>query len=296
MRLSTFALLFIKTAFWLLHLSYITLLLMSQKASQRPFVLDPLFRSVTSLAGVGPKNAKLLEKLTGGEKLLDLLWHLPIDYIDRRYTPKLSDAKPGRIATLSIQVDRHMPAARRGLPYKVRCFDGTGSIDLVFFNATKDWINKQLPPGANVIVSGKLESYQDRLQMVHPDAIGGEEDRDAIETVEPVYPLTAGLTNRTLRKSIENALGPVPKLPEWLDEAYQQKNSWTDWHYALNQAHHLEDEKGLLPQHPARMRLAYDELLSNQLALALMRLHQRKIHGRAFTPSTILREKGILTS
>lgn len=259
----------------------------------RPFDLDPLFRALTTLPGVGPKNAKLLEKLVGGPKVMDLLWHLPVDFIDRRFSPKVSAAPNGRVATLEVTVDKHMPSARKSLPYRVQCSDDTGSITLVFFRAHKDWIEKQLPLKATVIISGKIEYYQGRPQMVHPDAIGSREDRAAIETVEPIYPLTQGVTNKSVRKAMQAALGFVVKLPEWLDGTYKDRARWPDWHKAVEAVHTPPDERALSPEHPARMRLAYDELLANQLTLALVRHSARKINGRIFQTNGVLRDKVI---
>jgi len=257
----------------------------------RPFELDPLFRALTTLPGVGPKSAKLFEKLTGGIKVLNVLFHKPVDFVDRRFSPELKDAPNGKIATIEVRIEKHAPAPRRGLPSRVKATDGTGSIDIIFFNASKDWIAKQLPIGEVCVLSGKVEYYQGQAQMVHPDMIGKPEDRASIETIEPIYPLTAGLTNKTTRKAINGALGLIPKLPEWLDDAYKKKNKWPDWHKAMEKLHDFETEAGLSPLHPARERLAYDELLANQLSLALVRLHQRKQNGRAWNNDGRLRKK-----
>lgn len=258
--------------------------------SQRPFSLDPVFRALTSLPGVGPKNAKLFEKLLGGPKVLDLLFHLPIDFIDRRFAPKIKDAPNGRIATIEITVGKHFPNAKRSQPYRVWCTDETGTINLTFFHANKDWIKKQLPEGAQRIISGKVEYYQGHAQMVHPD-MAPPEERATLETVEPVYPLTQGLTNKTVRKAMEGALGFVTKLPEWCDPEYKRRNNWPDWHVAVQEVHNPPGANGLEPNHPARARLAYDELLSNQLTLALVRDRQRKKAGREFHGNGELRTK-----
>ncbi|HTK84538.1 MAG TPA: OB-fold nucleic acid binding domain-containing protein, partial [Patescibacteria group bacterium] len=198
----------------------------SQAASPkhaRPFVLDPLFRRVTELPGIGPRNAKLLEKLCGGERFIDLLWHKPSGFVDRRFAPKIKDAPDGQICTLTVMVHKHFPAHRRGMPHKVWCTDETGAINLVFFHGHREYIEKQLPVNAIVIVSGRIEFYQGKPQMTHPDAIGTEEERAAIQTVEPVYPLTAGITNRLVRKAVTGALHYVPELPEWQEAAWFRK-------------------------------------------------------------------------
>ncbi len=257
----------------------------------RPFELDPLFRALTVLPGVGPRNAKLLEKLVGGPKVLDLLWHLPIDFVDRRFAPTIKDAPDGKVATLTVTVGKHIPNQRKGQPYKVWCTDETGTINLVFFHAHKDYLEKQLPLNETVIVSGRIEYYQGNPQMTHPDAIGPEKDRASIETVEPVYPLTQGVTNKVVRKSIKAALGFVQELPEWLDSAYKERQKWPDWHKAAEEIHNPPGEEALDAHHPARARLAYDELLANQLTLAIVRQKQRQINGRSFQSGHDLRKK-----
>ncbi|PZQ48905.1 MAG: ATP-dependent DNA helicase RecG [Micavibrio aeruginosavorus] len=257
----------------------------------RPFSLDPLFRSLTALPGVGPKNAKLFEKLTGGGKILDLLWHKPADFVDRRYSPKLADAQDGKIVTLELTVQKHFPAPNRGMPYKVWCVDETATINLIFFNAHKDWIEKWLPLNEKVIVSGRVEIYQGTRQMVHPDYIVAPSNRADIESIEPIYPLTAGLTNKSVRKAVQGALAIVPSLEEWLDASYKKQKKWPDWKEAVATLHAPENGSALEPSSPARERLAYDELLANQLSLALVRRKLRRQSGRAWQPSGKLHEK-----
>ena len=240
----------------------------------RPFELDPLFRALTALPGVGPKNAKLFEKLLGGPKVLDLLMHLPVDFIDRRFAPPISEAPNGRIATMEVTVLSHTPNARKGLPYRVKVRDDSGTMSLVFFHANKAWIEKQLPDRETVIVSGKIEYYQGNPQIVHPD-IAPVAERASLETIEPIYPLTAGVTNKTVRKAMDGALDFVPKLAEWLEPSYKAQEKWHDWHEAIEAVHLPEDEAELLPEHRFRQRIAYDELLANQLTLALVRHRQR---------------------
>lgn len=256
----------------------------------RPFELDALFRSLTALPGVGPRNAKLFEKLCGGPKVLDLLWHFPVDFIDRRFSPAIAEAPEGRVATMEVTVTNHIPNARRNQPYRVKVRDESGVMTLTFFHARKDWIEKQLTERENVIVSGKIEYYQGNPQMVHPD-IAAVEERTSLETVEPIYPLTAGLTNKVVRKAMTGALGFVSKLPEWLEPEYKKRQKWDDWDVALASAHEPENMQALLSEHPARARLAYDELLANQLTLALVRHRQKRIGGRVYKCNSVLRGK-----
>jgi ATP-dependent DNA helicase RecG len=256
----------------------------------RPFDLDPLFRALTTLPGVGPKNGALFEKLIGGPKILDLLWHMPVDFIDRRFSPKISEAPEGRIATIEVTVVSHQPNARKGLPYRVKVRDESGVISLVFFHANKGWIEKQLPDRENVIISGKVEYYQGNPQIVHPD-IAKVSERETLESIEPIYPLTAGVTNKALRKAMGGALDLVPQLAEWLEPAYKQQQKWPSWDEALIAVHEPENEKELLPESLFRQRLAYDELLANQLTLSLVRHRQRKVNGRRYQGDGALRAR-----
>lgn len=246
----------------------------------RPFVLDPLFQSTKALPGVGPRMLKLLEKLNA-TRVVDLLWHLPSGIIDRRYAPKAREAQAGQVATLTLTVDEHLPPRRAGLPYRVRCSDDSGTIELTFFNSKGDYLAQILPLGATRVVSGKLEFYNTGIQMPHPDYIVAPEDRQQIPAIEPVYPLTAGITQKVLLKIVRGALSKAPQMEEWLDPAFVEKNGWRRWHEALEWVHHPRDTSDESPEHPARQRLAYDELLANQLTIALLRQKQKKTKGRA---------------
>ncbi|HRJ66367.1 MAG TPA: ATP-dependent DNA helicase RecG [Alphaproteobacteria bacterium] len=247
--------------------------------SARPHILDNLFLSVKSITGVGPRLSKLLEKLVG-PCVVHLLWHLPVDVIDRRYSPPLREAKGGTVATVQVTVLEHIEPKRRGLPYRIKCGDGTGVLDLTFFNARGDYLQNQLPVGTQRVISGKLEFYNGYLQMPHPDFIVAPIDRGQIPDIEPIYPMTAGITHKLIYKFIRGALLRAPELEEWLDSAHQKRENWPSWHDAVTDVHTPQDETGLSPLHPARMRLAYDEMLANQLTLSLLRLRQKKQKGR----------------
>lgn len=258
----------------------------------RPFVLDPLFQSVKALPGIGPRLAKLFEGFCGG-KVVNLLWHLPSGLIDRRFAPKISEAPSGRIATLTVTVEKHIPAPSRARPYRVRCTDGTGAIDLVFFHVKGDYLSRQLPVGEQRVISGQVEHFHGMPQIAHPDAIATIEEAANIQTVEPVYPLSAGIVHKTMCKAVRGALDLLPDLPEWQNEAWLRKQGWAGWKEALIAAHHPQSEMDLEPAAKPRQRLAYDELLANQLALALVRQHQKKLGGRQFRGPGELRAKAL---
>ena len=246
----------------------------------RPPLLNPLFASVAALPGVGPKFARLIER-AAGPNVVDLIWHLPNGIIDRRFAPKIASAPEGVIVTLTVRVDEHRAPRNPRLPYKVRCSDETGAIDLVFFQVHGDYVEKILPVGRVCVISGRLERYGDTLQMPHPDHIVPLEDVASLPAIEPVYGLTEGLSLKVMAKAVRAALERAPELPEWHDPALLARETWPAWRPALLALHRPESLETLGLETPARRRLAYDELLANQLALALVRARVRRARGRS---------------
>ena len=271
----------------------------------RPARLAPLFATARSLKGVGPKVEALLNKLVAPRhegahaRVIDLIWHLPVAVIDRAVSARISEARIGELATLEVTVTEHRPGGgRRGAraPYKVLVEDASGAaLELVYFNADAAYLKRLLPPGSRKLVSGKLESYDGWLQMPHPDHVvaidSAEKSNDgALPLHEPLYPLTAGLSNSVLRKAIGAALARLPALPEWIDETFRTRNAWPTFADALAGLHAPESEADLAPSTPARGRLAYDELLANQLALAVIRQRMTKRAGRRLAATGKLRK------
>ncbi|CAA7616073.1 ATP-dependent DNA helicase RecG [Magnetospirillum sp. UT-4] len=255
----------------------------------RPALLNALFAPLTTLPGIGPRLAPLYQRLAG-ERVVDLLWHLPSGVVDRRFAPKVAEAPSGRVCTLTVRVDAHMPSASRNRPYRVRCSDETGFLHLVFFHGREDWLRRQLPEGEWRVVSGVVEHFNNEVQITHPDHVVPPPERDSIMVVEAVYPLTAGLTARMVAKTVRVALGHAPDLPEWQDPAWLERQGWPSWRQAIEAVHHPDDARAITEDTPARRRLAYDELLANQLALVMVRTHMRKLKGRPLAGDGRLRQ------
>ncbi|MBS4774218.1 MAG: ATP-dependent DNA helicase RecG [Proteobacteria bacterium] len=257
----------------------------------RPEILYPLFASVTNLNGVGDKAHKFLSNLLGSDKIACLLWHLPSGIVDRTYSPKLAEAVAGRICTLKVRIVEHIAPKTNRQPYRVIVEDDSGQLELIFFKVYADSINKNLPVGATRIISGKLESFNGRWQMPHPDFILKPEQFTEDMKKETVYPLTAGITNKMLNKFILQALKRVPEMPEWLDAEFRRRQNWKSFREALTAAHHPKYASDLEPWNAERSRLAYDELLANQLALAIVRQKVKKQPGREIRGNGMLRKK-----
>ncbi len=256
----------------------------------RPPVLNPLFAEITKLPGIGERTARLIEKLAG-PRVIDLLWHLPHALIDRRAMPTIAEARIGSVATITVHVDDHLQPRTPRQPWRIRCHDETGELTLVYFTARAEQIAKLLPIGEQRVVSGRVEMHQGGLQMVHPDYVVPEAQRDDIARVEPVYGLTGGLSPKVLQKAMVAALARAPELTEWHDAALLRREQWPPWAAALHQAHAPAEETDLAPDALPRKRLAYDELLARQLALLLVRRQRRAIRGREISGDGKLRAR-----
>ncbi|MET0337239.1 MAG: DEAD/DEAH box helicase, partial [Caulobacter sp.] len=241
----------------------------------RPEILFPLFASIGTLKGVGPRVAPLVEKVAGS-LVRDVLFMTPQSVIRR--TPTTADkVTEGEIQTLVVTIDAHIKPGRPNLPWRIRAYDGTGFVTLVFFKVYGDTLEKQNPVGEQRIVSGKVERFNGEVQIAHPDYLLPIERADEIPELEPVYPATAGLASRAIRKLADEALSRATDLPEWQDPAWLTRETFPSWRDALEQVHEPQSEADLAPLSRARRRLAYDELLAHQLALA-----QRKAARRSY--------------
>jgi ATP-dependent DNA helicase RecG len=262
----------------------------------RPDVLNPLFAAITSLPGIGPRLEKLFRRLLGRDdvpRVIDLIMHLPTGVIDRRARPKLRDVMPDTVVTVVVTVDRHRPAPPRRprAPYQIYTSDETGDLVLTYFNPHKDYLEKLLPVGATRYVSGTAAFYDGILQMVHPDRVVDEAGFASLPLVEPVYPLTEGLSLNQVRKAVDAALACLPDLPEWQEPEWIARQSFPAFATALRELHRPHEPSDIDPAGAAWTRLAYDELLAGQLALSLVRAHLRRPAGRPTAGDGRLREK-----
>lgn len=247
---------------------------------QRPEILFYLFKSINSLSGVGPRIGHLLNKLLG-EQLVDILFHLPVNIIDRRYSTTINKAEAGKLITLEITVQKHISPKNRKLPYRVSCFDHTGKLDLIFFKSNKNYLKKMLPENTVCVVSGKIEIYNNLKQISHPDKVGRIDQLDQIKTVEPIYPLTAGITQTILIKLLKQVKSNIPVLPEWHREELIENKLWEPWKSSLEMAHRPKELNEIGNNFKTRERLAFDELFANQVALSIVRKKIKETKGQS---------------
>ncbi len=243
---------------------------------------DFLSAPLPKLPGIAEKRLALFQKL-GITTAKDLIFHLPVSLVDRRKNTPLSLAKPGDIITIKLEAEEHQPSpypsSKR--PYRIWCKDEHDErIMLVFFHVKGDYLQKQLPIGQWRFVSGRVETSGDTLTMPHPDYIVPPEREAEVRRVEPVYPLTAGITNKLILGMLRRVLPQLPDYPEWIEPELLKQQKYPNWKSALQALHSPKSSEDLEPQNAARLRVAYDELLAHQLALALARQKHSKEKGQ----------------
>ncbi len=246
--------------------------------SGRPEVLWPLFADLKGLDGIGPKTAQTLGQ-AGTLAPRDLLFTLPYSVTDRRPRETVQGADFPSIVTVAVEVGRHWPPSRKGGAYRVDVDDAATRFQLVFFRGSSEYQQKLLPTGARRLVSGRVELFEGMPQMVHPDHVLALDQTDALPEFEPIYPLTGNVTQKLMVRSLGDALTRLPELPEWIDPAQKAQEGWPDWHAALAQVHAPQGLDDIAPTAPARLRLAYDEVMAHQVTLALARADRRKRRG-----------------
>jgi ATP-dependent DNA helicase RecG len=247
-----------------------------------------LFGPLTTVKGIGDALATRL-KTTIGPRVLDLYFHLPFRFEQRVWLEKLQDYQPDTMTTLSIKVLSHEKPPRPKLPYKVLCETNGGWVYLLFFNMPAKYIVEQLPMGAQRIVSGKLEHSMAVWQMIHPDYIGYPSNKEDWVGKRPIYSMAQGISSKVFHRVLQPALSRIPDAPEWLSPETLQAHGWKSWQASLQQAHKPLEEEDLSPLHGARLRLAYDELLAEQISYALIRRHYQKTSG------VVIQKTGVLT-
>ena len=258
--------------------------------STRPEILFPLFAELNTLSGVGDKSAKAFAglKIT---KPRDLIFTLPHSVVDRRVVQSVQGLAAPQTLSVRVRVVKHVPARGRGKPYRIIVEDAQSTIELIFFHARGDYLERVLPLGEERLISGKLEVFDHRAQMVHPEYILRLEASDELPQFEPIYPLTAGVSGKLMSKAVHAALDKVPDLQEWIEPSVLRDNGWPDFITAIRDAHAPKAMADVAAHNPARVRLAYDEFLAHQLTKAFARAQARIRTGRITAGTGHLQQK-----
>lgn len=234
------------------------------------FLLTPLKK----LSGFTDRSMKLYERLLLKRsldfekelKVIDLLYHKPEKVLFRKENPDLRTVQDGDLITVKVVVDDYKIPYKNYQPHKILCHNQTGFITVVYFKML-DYMKPMFKEGNEIIISGKVEKFNNELQMTHPDYVNNQN----IPNYEQIYPLTAGLINKNLRQNIQKILQKIPDLPEWLPNDLLFENGWKSWKESILSMHNAKNDNELLDNSPYIERLAFDELLANQISFNLVK-------------------------
>lgn len=243
-----------------------------------------IFSNLTNLPGIGSKLSLLLEKLIDGNRIVDLLYHKPSYVVEKKFLPHLYDIKNKELIIAKVKVEAHLKPFNSRQPFRVRCYAPSGYLTLVFFKVFPNYIEKNFPIGAEIVVSGAAERFNEGLQMAHPDYVFPVSALDKIPKNDVVYPAIANLSQKFIRAKIAEALKQTPDFPEWIDQNFLKKQNWKSWKCSMQELHSNIAES-------ARKRLAFDELLSSQIANLIAKEQMQKQIGVKLISKNILRQK-----
>ncbi len=269
-----------------------------------PALLKPWFDAVDTLRYVGPTTRDSLSRLLRVTRdveaaqqrpaiLRDLLFHLPHDTMDRRAVTPVDQLVAGAYACVQIEVIEHVPPprSRRNIPYRIVTRDATGVMVLTYFHVKDNYLTRTMPVNETRIVAGMISMVDGQPTMIHPEITVPVEKAAQVLMLAPVYPLTAGLTQRALYNAISRAVSQVKPLPEWLDAAFMTQEGFQSLMASLGRIHAPDDASDIEPNSVFRQRLAYDELLANQLALALAKRHVQRQQAPRITHDAALAQR-----
>ena len=254
--------------------------------------INSIYSPIIILPGIGPKIENLFNRM-GIYRIVHFLWHIPYNIIKRQKHTSIHEAEINSLVTLKIKILKHYPSRFKRQPYKINCMCEETPIDIVYFNARHPVIRATLPIGKERFVSGKLEYFRNNFQITHPSHIVEVENINLLKDIEPIYGLTTGLSHRILSKHIEKILVNLPIFDEWIDQKIIKKHSFESWNKAIITIHNPENTEDLINNNIHRRRLAFDELLAHQLAIAIIRNSNQKKKGLSFSSKSNLVEKFI---
>ena len=244
----------------------------------RPEKINSIYSSITTLQGIGPKIENLFNKM-GIYKRLHFLWHIPYNVIKIQKHKNIQDAETNTLVSIKVKVLEHKPSRFKRQPYRINCICGETPIDIVYFYARHPVVRATLPIGGEKIISGKLEYFRNTYQITHPSNISESENYNQIKDIEPIYSLTAGLSQRIVIKYLEKILDTLPIFDEWIDKKITKKYKFENWNTSIKSIHNPKNSEDLINKNIYRRRLAYDELLAHQLAIGIIRNSNQKKKG-----------------
>ena len=247
----------------------------------RPEKINSIYSPITTLPGIGPKIEILFNRM-GIYRILHFLWHIPYNVIKRQKHSNIHEAQINSLVTLKVKILSHNPSRFKRQPYRINCICGETPIDIIYFYARHPMLRASLPVGKEKYISGKLEFFKNNFQITHPTHIIDTSDLGKLKDIEPVYGLTAGLSQRIVLKYLNKIVTSLPVFNEWIDKKIMDKYSFDNFNNSIKSIHNPNNLNDLINNNIYRRRLAYDELFAHQLAIGIIRNSNLKKKGLKF--------------
>ena len=225
---------------------------------------DFIFNEISSLKGIGPQFSKYLKKKRI-EKIKDVLLNLPYSETDRSKISKLNELEVGKIHSIKVLVKKLSFPRIRNLPNKITCEDETGKIDIIYFNSREGYLRKIFPVNKWIIISGKINFFNNKYQITNPDYVTTLEKQEYVIKNIPKYNLTKGINEKKYRSISEQVINNLPNIDDWLNVDFIKKNNLVNWNESIKKLHNSKEAKN--NQSKSYRRLVFDELCANFLAL-----------------------------
>lgn len=240
-----------------------------------------LFQQIDeSIIKLSTFNRRLIKKLCHGDRVIDILFHFPISVINR--SGDLKNFSEKEKLTIVINIVDHIIPKYKSSPYKIIGEYNSEEIKIIYFNYRSHFLRKLFPIGKRVTISGDAKRTLEGIQVIHPDIVTSSNMFEYYIGIEPIYPLTAGLTNRTMRYVIYNLLKKIPEIQEWVPENFIKKYNLIGFSEAINRLHNPQSLDEIVAyENIAKRRIAIDELLANQIRLK--QIHNQ--YSKAFSVS-----------
>ena len=241
-----------------------------------------LFTDLSVIKGVGNQSYNKYCRLVGKEKvrIIDLLWHFPHKIVQRNNISKIRDLRDGEIQTICGKIEKHKKGFRNA-PHQFDIYDGTGILNLIYFKLPF-YMESKLKVGNTKYISGKVKEIGSKKQIAHPDLILSLDEFSSQRKFEPIYSLTSGLSNKQIIQTIENIFKFIDRMEtfiDWHSESFLRENGWKGIIETLKDIHLPDiDYFNDLYENPTR-RLAYDEVLINQIKIEHIRRLRMKSNG-----------------
>ena len=237
------------------------------------FKKDSIFQDINKLKGVGSQMSKYLKKKKI-EKIKDIIFNLPYSETDRSKISKLNKLEIGKVQTIRVKVKKLNFPRIKNLPNKIFCEDEFGKIEIIYFNSREGYLRKIYSINSWLIISGKVNFYNNKYQITNPDYVANLDKKDYVVKNIPKYNLTKGINEKKYRSISEQVTNNLPIIEDWLENDFLKKNKLLNWNEAIYKLHNSKDSQN--NDSKSYRRLVFDEICANLLTLSKNRKRIKK--------------------